>query len=673
MGVLLVLTVSIFRQQLFDHWTFPWDFVGGYSATPAFVAASIGRGNFLSWSPFVASGFPVDIDPQSGLYFPGWWILGALHVPLTLRAVTTVQIVHVLFGSFGVLALARARKLDWLWATVAAVAYLFFGGFYGEAEHADIFRGFSYLPWLLWAFTPPEDCGRWLRMATVPPLAWLIASGAYPGQIVSFAIIALVYLSIAVWMGGREIWARYRVALGLAVVSAGATYLAVLLPYLRAEHANELIRVMEPTAVVRAGASISLQVLFGFYLNNFAWTYDGTVTALAVGAPILLGVACVKLVTLRRHAPLIACGVAALALAMSPKIGPIGKAMVAVRPLFPSRFPAADYKAVVAVTLIIVSADSWSEIASRTRSFPWKTITTGCVLLAGALLAPTTYGQPTYRLWLLVAVLIACIGLSAARPSPRVMASLLVGLVVVDGAREIADYRLVGHISPWRASPIDAAPYRARDAYIRKLPRLLERAPASRPSRVSPYASLEQMPTGSDPDASGWVADGYHLIDYGGTIERVLWQAEHNPDWSTLLLAPWHGYTFPCAAVGCGNGRVRLPPVSTWAPSPDVRTISYGAKGIVYSVAARRPVLMVENELALRGWHTDSKQVNVIDAGIPLRAWRLSAGRYHFTATFQESGRTLQELVVIAALVTWLSCFLVLRQRRGFARHRRFA
>jgi hypothetical protein len=673
LGVLLLLTVVIFWQQLFDHWTFPWDFVGGYSATPAFVAATFGRANFLSWSPFVASGFPVAVDPQAGLYFPGWWLLGALHVPLTLRAVTAVQIAHVLFGSVGVLLLARIRRLGWSWAVVAAVAYLFFGGFYGEAEHADIFRGFSYLPWLLWALTPPEREGRWLRIAVVPPLAWLVASGAYPGQIVSFAIAGLAYLVVALWIAGRDVLLRHRWALLLAAVSAGAVCAAVLLPYLRAERANELIRVLEPTAAVRAGASISPRDLLGLYLNNFAWTYDGTVTALCVGAPILIGVACARMSTLRRQAPLIASGSVALLLAMTPKIGVVGRAMVAARPLFPSRFPAADYKAAVAITLILVSADAWSQVASRQRSLPWRAAIAGCVLVVGALLAPTTFGHATYKLWLLILVIVACVALFAKRPSSRVMALLLVGLVAIDGAREITDYRLLGHISPWRASPAAAAPYRARDGDIRKLPALLKERPVSRPARVAPYASLTQSPTGSDPDASGWVADGYHMVDYGGTIERVLWQAEHNPDWSALLLAPWHGYTFPCAAVGCSDGAVRLPAAKTWSPSPSVRTLSYSAKGIVYSVNTSKPVLMVENELALAGWSSNSKRVSLVKAGIPLRTWRLSSGSYRFTASFHEPGRTFQDLVAVIALITWVACGFTLGGMRRLSSGRRLA
>ncbi|HEX4114940.1 MAG TPA: hypothetical protein VHY18_03605 [Solirubrobacteraceae bacterium] len=665
-GLLAIVAVLVFWQQLFDHWTFPWDFVGAYTTTPPFVSASIGGGHFPVWSPYVASGFPVDVDPQAGLYFPGWWLLGGLGIPATLRVLTAVQVAHVLFGSVGVLALARVRRLGWSWAAVAAVAYLLFGGFYGEAEHSDIIRGFAYLPWLLWALTPPRGDGRWVRLAAVPLLAWLIASGAYPGQIISFGLTGFVYVGVTMWSAGWELWRRYWLALVLAALSAGAVVMAVLLPYLRAEQAHELYRVFEPTATVRAGESIAPRDLLGLYLNNFAWTYDGTVTSWAVGIPVLIGLFCVRIGTLRRQTPLAVCGAVALVLAMAPKIGVIGRAMVSIRPLFSSRFPAAEYKAVVAIAMVIVAADAWSQIATQRRRMFWRATLAVALVIIGALLAPSTYGPVTREMWLVIAVALAACGLVLVRMPPRLVAGLLIGLVIVDGVREAYDYRLLGRISPWRTTPAEAVPYRARDVAVRKLPMLLEQAPTTRPARVPPYAPLSTAPTGSDPDATGWIANGYHVIDYGGTIERVLWRAEHNPAWLSLLLAPWHGYTFPCTVVGCESGAVHLPYSGTWHPGPGIQTTSYGEEHIVYSVNVSRPELLVENELAIRGWSTNSPHVASVDAGIPLRAWRLSPGRYTFVASFHEPDRWLQWVALALSLATLLACARLIYGRSVF-------
>jgi hypothetical protein len=660
---LLALTALVFRQQLFEHWTFPWDFVGAYTTTPAYVAAAVGGGHLPSWSPYVASGFPVGIDPQAGVYFPGWWALGAVGIPASLRVLTAVQIAHVLFAACGMLALSRARRLGWSWAVLAAVAYLFFGGFYGEAEHADIVRGFAYLPWLLWALTPPAKNGAWRRLIALPPIAWLIASGAYPGELVSFGLVGFVYLCVAL-SADKESWRRYRVVLISALIASVAIAVAVLLPYLRADHANDLYRVQEPTAAVRAGASLAPRDLLGLFLNNFAWTYDGTITAWAVGVPILIGLACVRLNILRRQAPLVAAGAVALVLASTPKIGFVGNAMAALRPLFPSRFPAADYKAVVAVAVVILAADAWGELSARTRGWQWRTVLAGIVLLGAALLAPSTYTSPTRVLWLLACVIVASVVLTMVRLPSHLLVTLLVLLVVIDGGREIYDYRLLGQVSPWRVTPAEAAPYRARDGDIRKLGSLLEQAPARRPARVPPAAPLSTHPTGTDPDATGWIAAGYHLNDYGGTSEKVLWEAEHSPAWMGMLLAPWTGYTFSCAAVGCSGDGVKLPSPTSWHPGSSVYTRAYGEEKIVYSVELSQPTLLVENELAITGWRANSPRVSLVNAHIPLRAWRLSPGRYSFTASFHQPGRIVQDLAALIALLAWLSCLLLLRPWR---------
>jgi hypothetical protein len=663
LGAMAALTVWVFHEQLFDGWSFPWDFLGGYSATPAFVAATFGRGHPLAFSPFVAGGFPVDVDPQAGVYFPLWWLLGALRVPLTLGVLTSVQVFHVLFGAAGAMLLARARRLAWSWAALTGVAYLFFGGFYGQAEHADVFRGFAYLPWLLWALTPPAGSGRWLRLVALPPLAWLIATGAYPTQLVSFAIAGLVYVAVALRVQARERCGRDLPALALAVLASAAVCLAVLLPYLRAQGAGELVRTNQPTAAFRAMFAISPLDLLGLYLNNFAWTSEGTITTWAVGIPILVGLACARRATFARQAPLLACGAVALALGMAPKVGLLGRAMASGGFLFTSRFPASDYKAIVALAMIVLAADAWSRLAGRPgRSRASTAVLAGCALAAGALLAPSTHAQPTRKLWLVLVVIAVAAGLVLARPPAKILVGALLALVVVDGLREIGDYRLNGTTSPWHAAPATLAYYRERDGYVRELPELLAEEPARRPERV-PQSPVPEA------NASGWVAEGYFASDYSSFRERALLQAEARPAFMQLLLAPWQAFTFPCATVGCGTGAVRLPAVSSWRESSGVRTLAYGPDRIVYAVDVNRPELMVENELAIAGWRSSSPRVRSVQSGTPLRAWRLSPGEYEFTASFAEPGRTLQESLAALAVLAWLACAAAVaaasRSRRG--------
>ena len=660
---LTALTLAVFHHQIFEHWTFPWDFIGDYSSSPAFVATTIGSGHPLAWSPFVASGFPVDVDLQAGIYFPVWWVFGALHVPLTLPAVTDIQVAHVLAGSVGTLLLARARRLTWPWAAAAATAYLLFGGFYGQAEHADYVRGFAYLPWLLWCLTPSATGAPWRRLLALPPVGWLIATGAYPGQLISMSILGVVYVLASLLAVDPTERRRHCLALALAAIAAGATCVAVLLPYLLSEH--DLVRTIVPTAAIRAAWALGPSDLLGSYLSTFAWNPDGTITSWAVALPILVGLGLFTATSLRRQLPVAASGAVALVLAMAPKIGLVGRAMVALGPVFTSsRFPAADYKAGIALAVILLSVDGWSLLPRQHLDHrTLGVVVMACLLFAGAQIASSTYAPPTRTMWLLAAVLVAAVVLSIARPRPTVLAVLLIALIAVDGFREVRDYRSGGTTSSWLAYPSEEAPYYARDVYIRALPVRLWKSPARRPARVAP-SPIDY------PDAAGWDADAYHVSDYGGTVERALWQAEQNPVMLSLLLKPWDAYVFPCSGGWCAAKSVRLPPPNRWRPSPSVWTLSYGPGRIVYEAHLAQPSLMVENESAIGGWHSSNTRARIVSTSLPFRTWSLAAGDYRFVAVYRQPGRSLQDLALIAALLSWGACGVITYRRHRNGRMR---
>jgi hypothetical protein len=657
---LAVATTAVFARHLFGHWIFPWDFVGTYTATPPFVAATFGSGHFATWSPYVASGFPVAVNLQAGMYFPVWWVFGLLGVPLNLTALTAIQVAHVLFGAAGLLALARARGLEWPWALAAGLGYVFFGAFYGEAEHADIFRGFAYLPWLLWCLTPPRDEGPWNRLIALPLMAWLIVSGAYPGQVVSYSLVGLVYLAFGL-RGG--LWRSYRAPLAAAVIASGAIVFAVMLPYLLAQ-GHQLIRIGPPTAAVRAKRSFGPIDLLGLYLNNWAWTHDGSVNSWGLGVPVIVGALLATRAALRRQLPLMAAGLVAFLLASTPKIGPIGKAMAALGPLFPSRFPAADYKAAIAVALLILATEGWRSLSTRSvKHTRVIAAISAAILIVGALIAPSDDAPVTRTWWVLAITIAGSAALVVLRPKLRILVVCLLALIAVDGIRQINNYGL-GTVSSWQTPPAQAAHYRLRDGYISNLPAILNYAPRTRPARVAPFLPVVAHPGGSDPDAFGWVGAGYHLIDYGGTVERSLWDAEHNPALLKLMLEPWHAFVWPCRVSGCSNGVVRLPPTGGWQPSASVTTLSYGLTSIVYRVDVRQPSLMVENELPVKGWQSDSPRATLVDAGLPLRAWRLAPGSYTFRAAYHQPGAHLQIATVVIALLAWAGCFFLVLRRR---------
>ena len=424
-----------------------------------------------------------------------------------------------------------------------------------------------------------------------------------------------------------------------------------------------MYRIYQPTAAIRAAESFAPVDLLGLEMNSFAIHPDGSIVSWALAVPILIGLACSTRATLRRHIPLLATGIVALLLATTPRIGFIGRAMVALGPLFPSRFPASDYKAGIAVAIVVLSAEAWAYVGSARRARIWAAALVGCLLAAGVLFAHATYAPTTRTPWLALLVIVATVALIAWRPRAELLVVALIALVVVDGVRDARDVRATGGISAWQVTPSEALMYRANERYVDNLYAVLVHAPVTRPARIKPWAPISVSPRGDPPDAAGWVADGYHFNDYTGPLERTLWRVEQSPAWTRLMLEPWHAWVFPCGARCPAHGAT-LPPSSTWRVSDSVRTVSYGAGRIVYQVHLSHPALMVENELAIDGWHANTNRAHVIKAGVPLRTWRLAAGNYRFTASYQEPGRPLQESVALISLLAWLGCVALVVWRR---------
>jgi hypothetical protein len=326
--------------------------------------------------------------------------------------------------------------------------------------------------------------------------------------------------------------------------------------------------------------------------------------------------------------------------------------------LFPSRFPAADYKAAVAIGMIIIAADSWTAIFAHHHRPLLRTVIAALLLMFGVLVAPSHFAHPTREVWLVIAVIAATgsLVLFRLRVHNLVFVALL-GLVVVDGVREIHDLRLGGTTPPWEASPAALSPFVARDHFVASLPERLEHPPTSRPSRIPPAVAIARAPLGNYTDTAGWVANGYHVVDYGGTIEGPLWQAEHDPALQAKLLLPWRAYLLSCRRIRCSNVLSdHLPPPTRWRPTTRVQTLQYGVDHIIYSVNVPQPELMVENELAIAGWSSSSRKATLVRTELPFRAWRLSRGNYRFTAAYHQPGGTAQYILLLMTLLSWSGC-----------------
>ncbi|HVL50099.1 MAG TPA: hypothetical protein VM754_01180, partial [Actinomycetota bacterium] len=197
-GVLATVALAIYWRHLFGGYGFPHDY-RATSRWPVFITNTLTGGHFTEWIPFAGGGQPLPYNAASGMYFPVWWVLGALNVPTTLPVVNFVQAAHVFLGGAGVFVLGRTLGLGRRWALFAGLAFLFFGGHYSNGFHDLIVRSNAYAPWLLYSLTPPAGNRGWMRVLGLPFWMWMLVGGGYPGQAMAFLQMGAVYLVIHLW------------------------------------------------------------------------------------------------------------------------------------------------------------------------------------------------------------------------------------------------------------------------------------------------------------------------------------------------------------------------------------------------------------------------------------------------------------------------------------------
>src|SRR5207302_1784134 len=102
---------------------------------------------------------------------------------------------------------------------------------------------------------------------------------------------------------------------------------------------------------------------------------------------------------------------------------------------FPSRFPATDYKAMIAVPLLIIAAEGWRRQAQAGSARFSVPLAAGALLIAGVFLAPnTTSAGPTQAAWLVIVVVVLSVlimGL-AVRTPPTALVAALLALIIID-------------------------------------------------------------------------------------------------------------------------------------------------------------------------------------------------------------------------------------------------
>lgn len=657
MLLLAGLTVGVFWRHLFLGYTFPYDFLAT-SRWAVFLTSTLSTEHFTEWIPFAGGGFPLPYNALSGLYFPVWWVMGALEIPATVTALSVIQAAHVFLGAAGTFALARSLGLERPWALVAACAFIFFGGIYSNGSHDLILRGHSYAPWLLWTMTPPQDKRGWLRIVFLPFWIWLIASGGYSGQAMAFLQVALTYLATHLWLA-RPRLREFAACLVPALVGAAAVMAAIYYPAAVADRAGELYRPFPPTPLMRSLFALQVRDFWGLYLDPFAWGFAvATVTGWAVGVVVLVGVTCISRSDLRQNVALVVAGAAAFLLAFLPSWLPAGRLMASVPLLFPSRLPASDTKAMVAVALFCLAAMGWKRVASGAR--PWVLPTIISLLLTvGISTAPrVSEVEPTHYPWAIVLLVLGGAGLAylGARMPTRVFIAAVLILTIAEGSRVAFEMEFAPGVSPWALPPSLFPERELHDIQARTLREQLDSPPRSRPARVPELDPAFTLQAGQTGDALGHLGAAYYLGDYGGAMTTARRKVAEQPQLRKMMLEPWTASVWPCRQMDCSGRRIGVPDFAG-RQSDRVRTTSYGLSKIKYLVSLPEPSLMIENEIFARGWSADRSDIRAISVDGTLRGWILPAGDYQFNASYVLPERKIQQALAALALTAFGGSF----------------
>ncbi|MET0434562.1 MAG: hypothetical protein ABW025_10375, partial [Cellulomonas sp.] len=436
-----------------------FDFLGSYS-TEAF--AWWRDGSFFDpqqWMPYTWGGYPSATALQSSAWYLPVGLASAV-TDYSVRVAAAVQALHVVLGALGMYVLARRMRLGRVAASLGLVAWSFAPGFFANAQHVDIVRGYAWAPWVLLLLSPAWPWRRWWSVPVATLLLWQVLVGIYPGMVVAFVYVGLV------WVVAHQIWSRPRVTaylLPLAVTVLLAVLLACL-KFLPALSVRESVEPAGPDASV-FGLGILGTVFFPYDGSNLPT--DMSLRSYFLPAAVVALLALVPWRDRGTRAPLLT---AVACLLVSLPSWPWFRLLGDLPGFDLSRFRFSDYRPILLACVVLLAlrglADTLRRDAAARRdgtvaTLSWRRWPALVVLLAVLAFAAavgqvTGFTAPRWSTpWtILLASAVVVAGLAAvgsprwrvAVPDGRVLAAVLVALTLVSGT----DWAF-STTRPWRA------------------------------------------------------------------------------------------------------------------------------------------------------------------------------------------------------------------------------
>lgn len=667
-ALLIAQNLTIFWAHYFRGAGIPWDFSLSYFGMVAFWTSVVRDGVFPQWIPFQQMGYPFALQAQSGFNYPPLWLFPALDIPYTLRAAVAFQCAHVLLGAFGMFLLGHAVHASRALALVGAIAFQCFGGFFSNAEHPDIVRAYALAPWLLYVFSLEWDGAHALprRAWLIPGVLWLFLTGVYPGNVISGAVIVVLYLSLQVVDGARRGTSAARLArTAVATASLGALGLGMA-----AVHLGPLW--LFRSDFVRADASLAfnrfglwVEHLPGLFLSNASLRGEISMTSTYVSLPILILACFTPWAALARHWVWLGItGVAtALATGDHTALGSLLRGAVPVLGL--SRFPSSDYRGFVALGLVLFALAGLRALSegrlSRRRVMGALVLCTVWILagLRAVHEAVTADAIATVA----IAAIVFAVAVAAMSTSGRYRTAFVGASIALIGADAI---RVLPTLPGWYEPSMEAYyPYQGSPPYTRNRGRRLASSyivanmPATRPARDDSQA-LNRW--------SGYITGGFYARDLTPNVLRASALVVRDDRYQRFMLREWTPILLPpdLAAENRRNAALTDDDLNAVLvergdePLGSVRQTHYGINEVTYRVALAEERLLVENEMYFPGWRArlelhSTPELEAIPVNGVFRGWCLPAGTYTFTASFQFPRLMLFRAIGVAALLLWIA------------------
>jgi hypothetical protein len=598
--------------------------------------------------------------------------MAALPIEYGLHTATVLQCLHVLFGAIGMYFLVRRLFESTGYAIVGASMYQFFGGFYGNAQHVDIIRSFSFVPWLFLALTIDESLRvRASQRLLIPLVVFLAATGGYPGNLISMLFIGSLYVAAhIVNQGATSGWTRR-----LAACAAELAALVLLGLGVAAVHLGPAW--VERAALYASGGrgrylSLWVEHLAGLFYSSTPLAGSLSMTSSFLPIPGLLLALFMSRRVLREQWVWLAVLVGSLSMVTGAR-SPLWVALVSVaEPFGLSRFPSSDYRPLIAVALVVLSVAGlrslhrgeigpWSFIVRGVGAFSFVALA-GRAMYGGFLEAPVAFGLLVALAALGLFSLIR--GLADARSSAIAVAVLVI-LICLDAFRVLPD------MATWH-DPNIATRYERRgwldDESEARRERMFDAAWTVRPAR-------EETGHPHWYSWAGYTEGRFMMNDKTPCLLRTANTLLGAPREKAYMLRRWTPVLLPVSVLEGDSGPAAV--AAEWDSAMDrgeeapreIRQTRYGIDTISYEVSLSAPALVVENEMYFGGWEAtldlpgQPQRIQAIPVAGALRGWVLPMGSYTMTARFRIRHTGMYRAISLLSLVAWM-ILLLARSRR---------